>query len=53
MSAEGFRALAVYQGEEACKSYRIMQKVDTRILRLDHLYGIPKKVSRTMIPVLR
>lgn len=43
MSAEGFRALAVYQGEEACKSYRIMQKVDTRILRLDHLYGIPKK----------
>lgn len=43
MSATGFRSLAIYQGEELCSNYHITRSVDARVLRLDHLYGIPKK----------
>lgn len=43
VSPKGFKALAVTQGEEMCGNYRNMQGVDTVALRLDHVYGIPRK----------
>lgn len=39
----GFKAMAVAQGEEICENYRKTQGLDTLILRLDHLYGVPYK----------
>ncbi len=42
-SARGFRAMTIAQGEQACESYREAMGMDTVILRLDHLYGIPEK----------
>lgn len=43
VSPKGFKALAAAQGEELCRNYRSMQGLDTIILRLDHIYGIPLK----------
>ncbi len=43
VSPKGFKALAVTQGEEMCGNYRNMQGVDTVVLRLDHVYGMPRK----------
>lgn len=43
VSAKSFKAMAVSQGETICKSYRDTRSVETAILRLDHLYGIPQK----------
>ena len=38
----GMRAEAFMQAEEICDNFRINQKKDIIILRLDHLYHIPK-----------
>ena len=43
VSPKGFKALAVAQGEDLCGNYRNMQGVDTVVLRLDRVYGIPQK----------
>lgn len=43
VSAKTFQMLAVSQGEEICKSYHNSRDVDMLILRLDHLYGKPRK----------
>ncbi len=40
-TAEGYRAMAVRQGELTCKNYRSTMNMDIVILRLDHLYGTP------------
>ena len=42
-SANSFRALAVSQGEEICRSYYNTRGMDAVIVRLDHLYGVPVK----------
>ena len=43
---------AVSAGEEICKTYRQMGK-DVVVLRLDHLYGIPKNVAEAKNLVAR
>ena len=43
VSAKSFKAMAVSQGETICKSYENTRGMETAALRLDHLYGIPKK----------
>lgn len=43
VSPKSFKGLAVAQGEELCRNYRNMQGLDTVILRLDHIYGVPLK----------
>lgn len=43
VSPRGFKAMAVAQGEEICGNYRRMQNLDILTLRLDHVYGIPRK----------
>lgn len=43
VSPEGFRSIAVAQGEEICHSYRVNMQLDTIVARIDHLYGIPDK----------
>lgn len=40
-SPDGFRALAISQGEEVCDNYRKNRNLDIVTLRFDHLYGIP------------
>lgn len=40
------KAQAIAAGEDICCSYRRMGK-DTVVLRLDHLYGVPKDVGET------
>lgn len=40
------RAQAIAAGEDICCSYRRMGK-DTVVLRLDHLYGVPKEAGET------
>ena len=40
------RAQAIAAGEDICCSYRRMGK-DTVVLRLDHLYGVPKDAGET------
>ena len=35
--------MAVSQGETICKSYENTRGMETAVLRLDHLYGVPKK----------
>lgn len=42
-SGSGMRAEALMQAEEICENFRINQKKDIVILRLDHLYQIPKQ----------
>ncbi len=43
VSARGFKASAISQGEALCSNYREIQGVNTIILRLDHVYGLPEK----------
>lgn len=43
VSARGFKAMTVYQGETQCANYRQRMNLDTVVLRLDHLYDIPRK----------
>ncbi len=38
----GIRGMAYAQGEEMCESYRKNRGLDIVVLRMDHLYGIPK-----------
>lgn len=40
---DGYRAMAVMQGEGICENCRRNQGKDMVILRLDHLYGMPQK----------
>lgn len=41
-SAYSSKGLAVAMGEELCQNYRRMSGKDIVVLRLDHMYGIPK-----------
>lgn len=50
---EGFRAMALAQGEETCANYRKTQGMDTVILRFDHLYWVPEKGGREDNPCFR
>lgn len=42
-SPDGFKAMAIAQGEEICTNYRNTQGSEVAILRLDHLYSVPQK----------
>lgn len=42
-SAVGFRALAISQGEEMCKSYYSSSQLEAVNVRIDQLYGTPIK----------
>lgn len=44
---KGFQSMALAQGEELCMNYRENMGMDVLILRLDHLYWIPKKKNET------
>lgn len=50
VSPRGFKAPAVSQGEGLCVNYRKIQGMDTVILRLDNIYGIPRKGQETGDP---
>ena len=41
--SKSFQAMAILQGENICKSYRDTREMDTRVLRFDHMYDIPRK----------
>lgn len=43
---DGYRAMAVMQGEGICENCRKTQGKDIVVLRLDHLYGMPRKGQR-------
>lgn len=43
VSATSFRALALAQGEEICKSYYNTRGMQSIVVRMDHLYGTPKR----------
>lgn len=43
VSPKGFKAMALGQGEEICRNYEKAQGMDTLILRLDHVYGVPHR----------
>ena len=43
VAPKGFKAMVVAQGEEICSNYRKMQGIDIIVLRLDHVYWVPKK----------
>ena len=43
VSATNFRALALEQGEEICKSYYNTRGMQSIVVRMDHLYGTPIK----------
>ena len=49
-SAKGFRSMAISQGEEICTNFRQNQGLEIRILRLDHLYCVPKKGETGLDP---
>ena len=53
VSTNSFRAMAVAQGEEICRSYRETSGAEVVILRYDHLYGIPKKGQQEENPCFR
>ncbi len=40
-SPSGFKAQAIYQGENMCENYRENRNMDIVILRMDHIYNIP------------
>lgn len=40
---DGYRAMAIMQGEGICENCRKTQGKDIVVLRLDHLYGMPQK----------
>lgn len=39
---EGLRGMALVQAEYLCDNFREIQALDIVVLRLDHLYGVPK-----------
>ena len=41
----GVRNMLLAQAEEMCESYRVSREKDILTLRLDHVYGIPKRRS--------
>ncbi len=43
VSASSFQAIAIAQGEEMCKSYYSTRGMESIVVRIDHLYGIPEK----------
>lgn len=43
VSPAGLKAMMVAQGESICDNYRRTQGMDILILRLDHIYGVPKR----------
>ncbi len=43
VSPKGMKASAISQGEGICNNYRELQNIDTVVLRLDHVYGVPEK----------
>ena len=50
---EGFKALALVQGEATCANYRRTQGTETFILRFDHLYWVPEKGKKSVDPCFR
>lgn len=52
-AAQGFKALAVAQGEELCENYRSARGTDAMTLRFDHVYGIPGEGQRQEDPCFR
>ncbi|MCI8292601.1 MAG: NAD-dependent epimerase/dehydratase family protein [Hespellia sp.] len=46
LSPQGFKAMALAQGEEICSNYRKAQGLDIMVLRLDHVYGVPDRKWR-------
>ena len=42
VSAVGFRGMTLAQGEKICENYQENWKLDIIVLRLDHLYHIPR-----------
>ncbi|MCC8049849.1 MAG: NAD-dependent epimerase/dehydratase family protein [Clostridiales bacterium] len=42
-SARGFRAMVLAQMEQQCKNYSRQMDIDAVVLRLDHLYAVPRK----------
>ena len=53
MAPKGYKALAVAQGEEICGNYRKNTGVDVITLRLDHVYGVPRKGKEETDPCFR
>ncbi len=53
LSPQGFKAMALAQGEEICSNYRKAQGLDIMVLRFDHVYGIPGKNQREDNPCFR
>lgn len=49
-SAKNFRAMAVAQGEDICKTYKKTQDMDITVMRLDHFYAMPKKGEKQYNP---
>lgn len=43
LTPSGFRSMVLAQGEELCESYGAYREKDIVILRLDHLYSIPRE----------
>ncbi|MBR4146187.1 MAG: NAD(P)-dependent oxidoreductase [Lachnospiraceae bacterium] len=41
----GVKSMLLAQAEEMCESYRVSRERDIMTLRLDHVYGVPKKRS--------
>ena len=51
VSAGNFRAIALSQGEDICRRYHDASGMDTVVLRMDHLYGLPQKGKLEKNPV--
>lgn len=43
LNPDNYRSMVLAQGEELCESYRGYQNRDIVVLRLDHLYSIPRE----------
>lgn len=50
---KGYKALAVAQGEEICGNYRKNTGMDVVTLRLDHVYGVPRRGKEEKDPCFR
>ena len=48
--ANSFRAMALVQGEEICKSYSSTRGMQSVVLRLDNLYAMPRKGIKQIDP---
>ncbi len=44
-SARGFRAMALAQMEQQCRNYSRQMDLDVVVLRLDHLYSMPRRAG--------